>query len=260
MLLKREGFPEEEELVLCTVTRIHFHSVFVQLDEYGRTGLIHISEVSPGRIRNIRDFVVEGKKIVCKILRVNKEKGHIDLSLRRVNENQKRTKISEIKQEQLAEKIVEYVAKSLNMEHKGLYEELTNKIFKKYDSLYPCFGDIANNKDVLAELAVPEKIAKLLTESIKQRIKKEEVHVGGELKLTSYKPDGVEIVKDALKKAEDIGKESTTISYKGAGKYKVSVKSSNYKDAEKILEKLANAAINYVEKQGGEGKFARQEA
>ena len=93
MLLKKEGFPEEDELVICTVTSVHHSSVFTNLDEYGRTGLIHISEISPGRIRNIRDYVVEGKKVVCKVLRVDKEKGHIDLSLRRVKEMQKKNKV-----------------------------------------------------------------------------------------------------------------------------------------------------------------------
>ncbi len=100
MLYKREGMPEEDELVLCTVTAVHGHSVFAKLDEYGKTGMIHISEVSPGRIRNIRDYVVEGKKIVCKVLRIDKVKGHIDLSLRRVNAGQKKNKTNEIKQEQ----------------------------------------------------------------------------------------------------------------------------------------------------------------
>ncbi len=106
MLLKREGFPEEDELVLCTVTNIFHHGVFVNVEEYGKGGMIHISEVSPGRIRNIRDFVREGKKVVCKVLRVNEEKGYIDLSLRRVNERQRKEKINEIKQEQKAEKII----------------------------------------------------------------------------------------------------------------------------------------------------------
>src|SRR3989338_3106883 len=109
MLLEKKGFPAEEELVLCTVTNVQFHSVFVTLDEYNsRTGMIHISEVAPGRIRNIRDFVIEGKKVVCKVLRINQEKGHIDLSLRRVNESQKQLKLNEIKQEQFAENILYY--------------------------------------------------------------------------------------------------------------------------------------------------------
>ena len=46
----QEKRKKEGKLSLCTVTKIHFHSVFVNMDEYGRTGLIHISEVSPGRI------------------------------------------------------------------------------------------------------------------------------------------------------------------------------------------------------------------
>ncbi len=74
MLYQRTGYPEEEELLLCTVTKIFPHSVFVKMDEFGRDAMIHISEVSPGRIRNIRDFVVEGKKVVCKVLRIDKEK------------------------------------------------------------------------------------------------------------------------------------------------------------------------------------------
>ena len=112
MLYRREGIPEDEEIILCKVTKLFPNSVFVDILEYpGKQGMIHISEISPGRIRNIRDFVVEGKKVVCKVLGVNKERGHIDLSLRRVNENQKRIKINEIKQEQIAEKIVEMIAK-----------------------------------------------------------------------------------------------------------------------------------------------------
>ncbi len=52
------GFPKESEIVICTVTNIQYNSVFVKLDEYKNLqGMIHISEISPGRIRNLRDFV-----------------------------------------------------------------------------------------------------------------------------------------------------------------------------------------------------------
>ena len=74
MFLRRQGFPEEGELVFCMVTKIQYHAVTVNLDEYDKPGLIHISEVSPGRIRNIRDYVTEGKKVVCKVIRINQER------------------------------------------------------------------------------------------------------------------------------------------------------------------------------------------
>ena len=113
MLFKKQGFPEESESVLCTVTSVQYHSVFVDIDEYGKSGMIHISEVSPGRMRNIRDFVKEGKKIVCKVLRINEEKGYIDLSLRRVNESEKRRKIDDIKKSRMQKRLSRFQLEKL---------------------------------------------------------------------------------------------------------------------------------------------------
>jgi len=123
MILRKEGYPERDELVLCTVTNVQFHSVFCKLDNYEKSGMIHISEIAPGRIRNIKEHVKEGQKVVCKVLQINLERGHIDLSLRRVNAGQKRAKLNEIKQEQLAEKIVEISQRKENspsLERQGL--------------------------------------------------------------------------------------------------------------------------------------------
>ena len=135
-MIKKEGFPEEGELLLCTVTKIFGHSVFVNVEDYNRSGMIHISEISPGRIRNLRDYVVEGKKVVCVVLRVNKEKGHIDLSLRRVNESQKRKKLEDIKQEQKSEKIIETVAQELHKDPKQFSELMNEKICKSNTIIY----------------------------------------------------------------------------------------------------------------------------
>ena len=251
MLLKRKGFPEEDELVLSTVSNIHFHSVFAKLDEYeNKTGLIHISEISPGRIRNIRDFVIEGKKIVCKVLRVDKKTGHIDLSLRRVNDNQKRKKINMIKQEQKAEKIIEQVAKNNNIKPETLYIELTEKIFKKYEDLTSCFKDVVLKGDkVFEKLELNKEISHQLTEIIKIRFKEEDIIIGGLLKLKSYEPDGIDKIRDLLKTIEKIDK-SISLSYAGGGAYKLEITSKKYKDAEKTLEKIlkkvegAEAGIN----------------
>lgn len=255
MLLRKQGFPEESEIVLCTVTTVRYNSVFVTLDEYGRTGMIHISEVSPGRIRNIRDFVKEGKVVICKVLSVNREKGYIDLSLRRVNEGQRRDKVNEIKKEQKAEKILEFVAKKLKRDPKGLYDEVTGKVFTEYDLLSSCFDDIIEKKTSLEKLGVSPALVKELTEVIEQRIKPEEVSIAGKLKLISYAPDGVEVVKEAIKSGERKG---ITIKYLGAGKYKVDVIAPDYKVAEKILKESTDAILATAEKRGAEASFERQ--
>lgn len=256
MLLQKEGYPEENEFVLCTVTAIHIHSVFVRLDEYdNKSGMIHISEVSPGRIRNIRDFVKESKKIVCKVLRVNLEKGHIDLSLRRVNEMQKKDKLNELKQEQLAENIVELVAKQKAADPRKVYDEVTSVLFEKYTSLFSAFEDVSAGKLNLEGSGIAAEIAKSLTDAICQRIKPVELVIGGELKIESYEPDGIEIIKSAVKSAAG----TAEIKYKGAGVYKVMVKSLDYKDAEKNLKGFVDSIIHYVESRRSSASFERYE-
>ena len=256
MLYQRTGFPEEDELVLCTVTKIFPHSVFMVLDEFKRTGVVHISEIAPGRIRNIRNYVVLDKKVICKVLRVDEKKGHIDLSLRRVNDSQKRIKKNEIKQEQLAEKIVEIVARTLKKEKKQLYNEITEIIFEKYPNLYSCFEKVVSDKLSLESLGINKKLAQEFTKAIELRIKPVEVQIKGVLKLKSFAPNGVDIIKTALKKATETSK-NITITYKSAGNYIILATANDYPTAEDILKKATEISIEYVEKEKGEASFKR---
>lgn len=259
MLLKKEGFPEEDELVICSITKVQFHSVFANLDEFGKGGMIHISEVSPGRIRNIRDFVKEGKKVVCKVLRINTERGHIDLSLRRVTEGQKRKKIDELKQEQKAEKILEFVAKDIKVDVKKLFDDITKNISEKYESLYGFFQQIVVDSAAINDAGIEEKTAEKIMEAVKARIKEVSVKIEGKLKLTSFASDGIEIIKEALKKAEEVGKKSISIKYLGAGYYNITINAKEYKDAEKILKEVSEKAIEHVMERDGKGEFTRVE-
>jgi translation initiation factor 2 subunit 1 len=257
VLLKKEGFPEEDELVLCTITAVQFHSVFVTLDEYGKSGLIHISEIAPGRIRNIRDYVIEGKKVVCKVLRVDQQKGHIDLSLRRVNEAQKKNKLNQIKQEQLAERIIEFVAKQNKQTLSDLYDKLADKIWEKYPTMIEAFEAVVNDSLDLSKV-IDAPIAKQLTELIKQRIKPPEVEIGGEVSLSCHEPNGVELIKEALKKASEIP-DGPVIKYKGTSNYNIWVKSEDYKTAEKILKKSLEILEQFTKKNKIKYDFKRIE-
>lgn len=107
-------FPEEGELVVCTVQNVKNFGAFVTLDEYGgKEGFIHVRDVATGWVKYIRDYVREGQKVVCKVLGVDSTKGHIDLSLKSVNEHQRREKVQQWKNETKAEKLLEIVATRL---------------------------------------------------------------------------------------------------------------------------------------------------
>jgi len=258
MLTLKQGFPEEDELVLCTVMKVQMHSVFCNLDEYNKQGVIHISEVSPGRIRNIRDFVREGKTIVCKVLRINLERGHIDLSLRRVSESQKREKANQMKQQQLSEKIVEHVAKAMKKDPQQVFDAVWSRVSAKYDSLFSCFEEVVKNENLLKELGIAADIAKPLLEAIQLRIKPQEVRISGKLSLKSYAPDGIEIIRQCLKAVEAAGGESLKMTYLGAGHYNIVITSTDYKTAEKILEKATKKAAEHMAKHRSEATFERE--
>ncbi|MFN0239216.1 S1 RNA-binding domain-containing protein, partial [Hydrogenobacter sp. Uz 6-8] len=90
------GWPEAGELIVGEVDEIADFGVFVDLTEYrDRRGLVHISEVASGWIKNVRDHVREGQTIVAKVLSVDEDAQQIDLSLKDVNEHQRKETIQE---------------------------------------------------------------------------------------------------------------------------------------------------------------------
>ncbi len=256
MFLKKTGMPEEGDLLLCTVSKIYYNSVFVNLDEYpGKSGLIHISEIAPGRIRNIRDYVIEGKKIVCKVLRIDKEKGHIDLSLRRVGESQRREKVDELKQEQKAEKIIEHLSNEIKQDTQTLYETLSSKICSVYPTLFSCFQAVALGETSLEKLGIDKAIAKPLTELITLRIKPPKVEITGIFSIKSYEPEGLALIKHALEKG--LKKTKTVMKYLGAGRYYLTVTAADYKEAEILLREIVDAITKDLNK-SAEVKFERK--
>jgi translation initiation factor 2 subunit 1 len=196
--------------------------------------------------------------IVCKVLHVNEERGHIDLSLRRVNETLKRNKLNEIKQEQKAEKIIELVAEKLKKEAKKAYEEITRPIFEKYDMVHFAFNDVALDNTTLTELKIPKEYHKEIEELIRKRFKPEKIPVGGILKLQTYAPDGVEIIKKLLKDLEKM--KNTDIKYLGAGAYKITIDSDDVKKDEKILDEKVQQLLETIEKHDGTGSFVKEAA
>jgi translation initiation factor 2 subunit 1 len=258
---QNKPMPLVDELILCTVTAIQYHSVFCSLDEYGgRTGMIHISEIAPGRIRNIREFVEVGKKVVCKVLRIDHEKGHIDLSLRRVSVLQRQQKLNQLKQEQIAEKILEYAAKQCNEQPGKLHEQIMAKVTGKYNSIFSLFEAVALGDESLDKLGIDPATVKHICEAIKTRIKPPKIFIDGDIMLSSYAPEGVELIKMALAEAEKVQDNHLMIRYKGAGIYHIHIEGKDYKSAEKTLKKAVDACVGYAEKHDMQVSFQRAEA
>ncbi len=249
MFHKKKGIPEEDEVVICTVKKVLPHSIFVKLDEYDeKEAMIHISEISPGRIRNIRDFVREGKVIVCKVLRIHQEKKHIDLSLRRVSLAQRKKKEEAYKQEQKSEKLVELLTKQEKISMQEFYDKLGDKILETYGSLTSFFNEVLKNTNELQK-EFQEGVGKSLIKLIKDKMKVPEVEMESVITLQSHLPNSISLIRETFKKTEEFAKEHNyriKLKYISAPRYGLTIASEDYKRAEKILQEVSDFAVTFA--------------
>ncbi|MBX5327938.1 MAG: translation initiation factor IF-2 subunit alpha [Candidatus Bathyarchaeota archaeon] len=261
MAFKKQEWPEVGDLVIATVEAVTDYGAYVKLDEYDKKGLLHISEVSSSWIRNIRDFVREGQKVVLKVLRVDVEKGHIDLSLRRVTKREKIEKIMSWKKERKAEALLRSIAEKTGQPLESIYEKVGAPIEKEY-GLYEGFEKaLRESTEALTKIGVPEDLANVLVEVAKERIRVPMVRVKGVVELRCMKPNGVKVIKEAFlnaKKAEKSRDAKLRFYVVAAPKYCIEVMAENYKRAEDVLQRIAQNVISNVSKAGGQGVFRRE--
>ncbi|ADD08961.1 translation initiation factor IF-2 subunit alpha [Candidatus Aciduliprofundum boonei] len=252
----KKGYPETGEFVIATVKTVKPYGAFVTLDEYeGKEGFIHISEIATGWIKYIRDHVREGQKVVCKVLRVDPSRGHIDLSLKRVNEHQRRDKIQEWKNEKKAEKLFEIVAQRLGKDVGECYEEFGYDLIEHFGTLFAAFEESAINEEVLKDEGFEGDWIDTFVQVAKENIVPPYVRISGYLELTTTAPDGIEHIKKVL---QDIEEEDIVVTYMGAPRYRINVRAEDYKTAEELLQNAANKALEEFKELGGEGEYHRR--
>lgn len=218
---------EIEDIVICTVERIAGTVVFVNIDEFGKQGSIVLSEIAPGRIRNLRDYVFPGKKIICKILRISGDS--IDLSLRRVTPKEQK----EIRDRTKLKKSYESIFKTILGEKA---EKIIYEIEEKED-LYEFMEEARENPEPIEKILGKENAKKIL--DILNSQKKKKFMIKKEIILTSSNQNGMSEIKKILGNLPRI-----EVSYISAGHYLLKIEDENPKKADQELK----ASLKDIEK------------
>jgi translation initiation factor 2 subunit 1 len=261
MAERKPEWPEGGDLVIATIENVTDYGAYAKLDEYNKRGLLHVSEISSSWIRNIRDFMREGQKVVLKVLSVDFEKGHIDLSLRRVTKREKIEKIKVWKQDRKAETLLRNVAEKLGLPTEEVYAKAGALIKQEY-GLYEGFEKaVREGPEALTKVGVPENLAKVFAKVAEDRIQMKIVKVKGAIEIRCMKPNGVRLLKDAFlnaQKAERTKDADVHFYVIAAPKYGVEVSAENYKRAEEILQKASQSVVSNIVNTGGKGAFKRE--
>lgn len=256
--VKKQGLPKWGELVFCTITRITPFAAWCTLDEYEYEGqpvegMIHISEVAGKRVKDIRDFVKPNRQYVTKVVRINYQKGHINLSIKRVSKYDKRQKVESFRKGKRAENILERAAKGLNKTLDQAYEDVGHKLQEQFGDMFSAFEQENESPGTLAEAGISKKWIDALTEIIKVNFKKKKVTIKAKLQVSSTEPDGVEHVRKVLSNLEK--ETEAAVTYISAPTYRIQVETLDPKTAEKDLKLALDKAMEQIKKAGGEGRY-----
>ncbi|KAK8932211.1 Eukaryotic translation initiation factor 2 subunit alpha [Metarhizium anisopliae] len=213
-----EKFPEIDSFVMVNVKQIAEMGAYVKLLEYDNIdGMILLSELSRRRIRSIQKLIRVGRNEVVVVLRVDKEKGYIDLSKRRVSPEDMVKCEERYNKSKTVHLIMRHVAEKTQTPIETLYESIAWPLNRKYGHAIDAFklsittsfvwgpgtNLVDSNPEVWNDMTFPSKpVEDELKLYISKRLTPQRTKVRADIEVTCFGYEGIDAVKTALRTAE----------------------------------------------------------
>ena len=243
--------PEKGDFVVITITDTDKNSAYAELDEYNdERGLIHISEVTRSWVQDVSKELREGEKTVAQVIEVGD--GSIDLSLKRVNDKQKKDTMARWNKEKKAEKFLDQLAEELGREKGELYEEVIFPMQKEFGSSFTGFEISVGEEEDLLEL-FDEGIVEAIQEVARENINLKQEKFEGEISLEFRQGDGIDRL---VKSFDDLG-DGVQVKYVSAPKYAITAWGRNTELAKSRMDTAVTKIREKAEELDGEFEFSK---
>ncbi|MFA6268971.1 MAG: S1 RNA-binding domain-containing protein [archaeon] len=248
--------PNRDDFAVVKVTQILDYGAFVELLEYKNIrGFVHISNVASSWVKNIRNFVKMNQVRVAKVLNVDPVKNQIDLSFAGVNPMRERQVLTQFKQINREEKLIDILAKMTKKPFDEVWASVADPLSQEHGSLYEAFEKIALGYDPSPVLS--KEWVEPVKELVEKNIVVSKKELGGNMKLVSYSSQGLDDIKSVLIDVESV--KGCVVSYLGGGSYKVACNGLTFKDADKLLTSAVSSAEKKAKKLGAVFEFKKEE-
>ncbi|CAH1364572.1 hypothetical protein MTP99_000942 [Tenebrio molitor] len=216
----REKYPKIDDVVMVNVRAIAEMGAYVHLLEYNNIeGMILLSELSRRRIRSINKLIRVGKTEPVVVIRVDEDKGYIDLSKRRVSAEDVEKCTERYAKAKAVNSILRHVAELLKFESDEQLEELYQKTAwyfeekykKNKSSAYDFFKQAVVDPGILAECQLDERTKEVLLSNIKRKLTSQAVKIRADIECACYGYEGIDAVKTALKAGLSLSSEELPI-------------------------------------------------
>ncbi|SCU82560.1 LAME_0C01772g1_1 [Lachancea meyersii CBS 8951] len=209
-------YPEVDDVVMVNVQQIAEMGAYVKLLEYDNIeGMVLLSELSRRRIRSIQKLIRVGRNEVVVVLRVDKEKGYIDLSKRRVSSEDIIKCEERYQKSKAVHSIVRHCAEKFNFPLEQLYQTVAWPLSRKYGHAYDAFKLSIVDDTVFEGLEAPSpEIFQELRLYISRRLTPQAVKIRADIEVSCFSYEGIDAIKAALRAAEDLSTEQMQIRVK----------------------------------------------
>ncbi|KAL2643489.1 hypothetical protein R1flu_011076 [Riccia fluitans] len=274
-------YPEVDDVVMVQVKNIAEMGAYVSLLEYNNIeGMILLSELSRRRIRSISSLIKVGRQEPVMVLRVDRDKGYIDLSKRRVSEEDIAACDERYNKSKLVHSIMRHVAETMDADLEDLYMYVGWPLYRKYGHAFEAFKLIVTDPDaVLNSLTkevketgedgvevtktVPpmtEEVKDALIKNIKRRMTPQPLKIRADIELKCFQFDGVLHIQSAMRKAEAEGTDECPVKIKLVAPplYVLTTQTLDKDLGISVLENAIKACTKEIEKH--KGKLSVKEA
>lgn len=260
-VVEKQG-PREGELVVCTVTSVKENGAYVSLDTYpGREGFIFIGEIASGWVKNIRSFVRDGQRLVCKVMRTRRDGRSLEMSLKSVSEERKRDTLQAWKNETRAAQLLRIVGEKVGWTDEDI-ESSQAELTGAFGTLYGSFEESAIDETALEEAGFEGEWIPIFIETAVENIIPPFVEIRGFFELQVENEDGIEVIREALLAAEEYCDEEAEVKvecfYDGAPLYRVELRAPDYQIGETTWESVNSKVLEVVKSGGGTATSERR--
>ena len=213
-------YPEVEDVVMVNVRSLAEMGAYVHLLEYNNIeGMILLSELSRRRIRSINKLIRVGRSECVVVIRVDKDKGYIDLSKRRVSPEEVCKCEEKFAKAKAVNSILRHVGELMKYstsseQLEDLYKKTAwffDEKYKKAGAAYEAFKHAVSNPEILDECDIDDTTKEVLLDNIKRRLTPQAVKIRADIEVACTNYEGVDAVKRALKKGLELSTENMPI-------------------------------------------------
>ena len=212
-------FPEIDDVVMVQVRSIAEMGAYVALLEYDNIeGMILLSELTRRRIRSVNKLIRVGKQEVCMVLRVDREKGYIDLSKRRVSPEDVLKCDERFQRSKAVHSIVRHVSEVQHVDMETLYKMSAWPLYTKFGHAYEAFcaaitdADSIFNEELMPNLSV--ELRKAMIDNITKRLTPTAIKIRADIEVTCFHYEGINAIRGALLKGFELGSDDLPIKIK----------------------------------------------